>query len=297
MGNLSSFIAGSAPVRQRAVAAATAALALFIGLLAPTALTAQDTSSAAVSRHLISLSTGLSSHALRDDIISPLVYSGSQIPALFAYDYRAAEVRQTAMFFYDFLSLSSSITKASSHYADEMNFILEYAYGRRAFSFGKLRTDCFLGAGTSFLLNSRTFHYVPNKGSSSGESMINVGLDASFETMPNPSSPDMFSLHFFIPAVSYVLLNDRYNVSVSETFLKMDPDKEELWWVLTHGSVVTIDRMFELQGEVSYTKYLTQSVAFRAQYRFMYYSYAQFERLFFARYLNNQILAGLVVQL
>lgn len=270
---------------------------IHFGLCFTPVLHAQETTPASGSCHLLSLSSGFSNHAVRDDIISPLVYSGNQLPLLLAYDYSGTNLRQTITLFYDQLSLYSSITKASTHYADNVNFLLEYSYDRRTFSFEKLRTDFYLGCGLSCLLNVRTFHYMPGESTSSGEPMINLALDASFETKPDRSSSDFLTLHIFIPVVSYVLMNDRYNVTVSETLLNLDPDKDLVWQLLRSGSIVTFDKMFEVQAELSYTKFVAPSVAVRAQYRFMYYSFAQYERLLWARYLNNQILAGLVIQI
>ncbi len=275
-----------------------AAVFLFLaGFCAFSPVRAQDTTHAGGSRHLISLSTGFSNHAVRDDIISPLVYAGNQLPVLLAYNYCGTNLRQTVTLFYDQLSLYSSISKASAHIADNLNFLLEYSYDRKVFSFEKLRTDFYLGGGLSCLLNARSFHYLPGTNASSGEPMINLALDASFETKPDRTSSDIFTFHIFVPVVSYDWMNDRYNVTVNETLLNLDPDKDPGWQLLKSGSIVTFDKMFEVQAELSYTKFVAPSVAVRAQYRFMYYSFAEYERLLWARYLNNQILVGLVIQI
>jgi hypothetical protein len=104
-------------------------------------------------------------------------------------------------------------------------------------------------------------------------------------------------LEIYIPCVSYVLFPERYNANVSETFDDIDLDKDILWQLLGKGDVVTFNRLFEVQVDVSYIFFVSKYVGIDLQYRWRYYSFAQYQDLFHARVLNNQFLVGLTVKL
>ena len=66
------------------------------------------------SQHLLTLSSGVSLHSVRDEMMSPLIYRGTQIPIEFSYRYRGLSNRHTFLFYYDNSELNSSITSNSS---------------------------------------------------------------------------------------------------------------------------------------------------------------------------------------
>ena len=63
------------------------------------------------SQHLFTLSSGMSLHTVRDEMMSPLKYRGTQIPIEFSYRFRGLSNRHTVLFYYDNSELNSSITK------------------------------------------------------------------------------------------------------------------------------------------------------------------------------------------
>jgi hypothetical protein len=67
--------------------------------------------------------------------------------------------------------------------------------------------------------------------------------------------------------------------------------------VFKQGDLVSLNKLFEVRTEVTYTMFIDKTFALEVQYRFQFYSFAQYEDLFHARYLNNQFLAGLIIQL
>jgi hypothetical protein len=275
-------------------------VALIISFSSLTFSEAQD-SLTATPQHLLSLSTGLSNHMVRDDIMSPFVYGGSQLPILLNYDYRGIIHRHTITAFYDNLELTSSITdkgtSSHSHFVKNLNFFLEYSYDRKAFTFEQINTECFLGGMASAILNPRILYYSNQNGEFSGDFMMNLAFDALLETKLDKSSEDFLSFHICVPLISYVLLDDIYNSKISETFdlFELEPDKNPLGQMLTKGHFVTLDRLFKLQTEIFYTMFVGGSVGFEFQYRFEYYSFAEYKNLFYARCINNQVLAGFIV--
>jgi hypothetical protein len=233
--------------------------------------------------------------------MSPLVYGGSQLPILLTYNYRGIRNHHTIAAFYDNLELTSSITdkgtSSHSHYVKNLNVFLDYSYDRKAFAFEQINTECSLGGRVSTFLNTRILYYSNQNSEFFGDFMMNLAFDALVETKLDKSSDDFLSFHLCLPLISYILLDDRYNSKISETFdlFELDPDRNLLGQVLTKGHFVTLNRLFKLRTELSYTTFVGGSVGFEFQYRFEYYSFAEYKNLFSARCINNQVLVGFVV--
>jgi hypothetical protein len=77
----------------------------------------------------------------------------------------------------------------------------------------------------------------------------------------------------------------------------MDLNKDLLGQMLTKGNLVTLDKLFKLQAECSYTLFVGRSVGFEFQYRFLFYSLTENQHPFHAQYVNNQMLVGFIVDL
>jgi len=259
---------------------------------------AQD-SVASESQHLLGLSTGLSYHSVRDGIISPLMYKGSQLPILLTYDYRSLRSRQTMTAFYNNLDLTSPISNkaTSSHIAKNVNAFLDYSYTRKVFTFDQLNTDCFLGGSVSGFLNWRTFYYSRQSNEISPEAMMSLSFDALLETKVDQSSDDLLSFHLAVPLISYVLLDDRYNAKVSDTFDELDLERNVLGQILAKGNVVTVNRLIKVQTELSYSMFISRSIRCEFQHRFLYYFILRHKSGLDARSVSNQFLVGLSIAL
>lgn len=258
---------------------------------------AQD-STAREPQHLLGFFSGVSSHILRDDITSPLLYHGSQLPILVSYKYRGQKSREMFTAYYENLQLSSSITdnSTSSHYVRDTKALFEYWYCRKAFTIPNLNTNFYLGGNVSGFINWRDFYYLKGTKATSMESMIGLGFDALFETTFSETSMDYLSIHFHTPLLSYMLLSERYNVNVGNLGYDLGLDDNSYWWAFKQGNLVTMNKLFELRTEISYTMFLSSTFALEVQYRFQFYSFAQYKDLFHARYLNNEFLVGLIIQ-
>ena len=109
-------------------------------------------------QHLFSLSSGISFHTVRDEMMSPLKYGGSQIPLEFSYRYRGVSNRHTVLFYFDNTELNSSITRVYndepvSHYIKNLNLNFEYSSATKVTTFENFNTIGFLGARFSSMLN------------------------------------------------------------------------------------------------------------------------------------------------
>jgi hypothetical protein len=263
----------------------------------------QDSSAIASSpQHSFTLSTGVSLHAVRDEMMSPLLYHGTQAPLTFAYRYRGSENRHTVLFNYDNTELHSSITRrtndvATSHYIDNLHLTFEYTFSTRAAVFDGLNTSCFVGARLSSIFNLRNHYFLRDTKHMSAEQMTGLGLYLLTETSFQNGSDNFLSVEIGIPCISYALLNNRYNANVGEDLNDLDLEQDLLWQLLKKGDVVTFNRLFEVQADIAYMIFVSNRIGFDLRYRFQYYSFAQYEDLFHARVLNDQFLIGLTVKL
>jgi hypothetical protein len=254
------------------------------------------------SQHLLTLSSGISAHTVRDEMMSPLMYRGTQIPLAFTYRFRGLANRHTVLFYFDNAKLNSSITKnvndvAVSHYINNLHLNCEYSFSTRVAVFENLQTTCFAGARLSSILNLRNHYFQSDKNHMSAEQMTGLGIHLLTETAIQRESGNYLRVEINIPCVSYVLLSERYNANVSEQFDNIDFEQSILWQLFRKGDFVTFDRLFEVQADVAYTFFVSNHIGFDLQYRLQYYSFAQYGDLFHARVLNNQILLGLTVKL
>jgi hypothetical protein len=252
------------------------------------------------SKHLFGIYSGYSRHIIRDEVASPLIYSGSQTPLVLAYRYIGSKSRQSFTFFIDNLELNSSITNKTGyylHYANNLNAIIDYSYSREVFKIKPINIDCFLGVDLLSVLNYRNFHYYTGNSILFAEQLNSIGLNLLMEKKLGSAKYDYFRFNINVPLIAYVVLNNRYNSVVSETFNKIDFNKNVLWQVFTNGEVVTLNKLVEYQTELSYTKFLTNHIGIEFEHRLHFYYFSQFKDLLYARYLSNQYLIGLIVKL
>jgi len=254
------------------------------------------------SQHLLTLSSGVSSHTVRDEMMSPLMYRGTQIPVAFTYRFRGSDNRHTVLLSFDNTELNSSITKsvndvAVSHYINNLHLTFEYSLSTRAAVCENLNTTCFLGARLSSILSLRNHYFQNGNNLMSAEQMTGLGIYLLTETAIQQESDNYLRVEIYIPCVSYVLIPERYNANVSETFDDIDVEQDILWQLFKKGGVVTFNKLFQVQADVSYIFFVSNQIGIELQYRWLYYSFAQYQDLFHARVLNNQFLLGLTVKL
>jgi len=250
--------------------------------------------------HLFGIYTGVSRHIIRDDVASPLIYSGSKAPFVFTYRYIGGKSRQSFTLYFDNLELHSSVTNKSGyywHYADNINALLDYTYTRKAFSISPIRTDCFLGSKFLSVLNYRNFHYYNDNSILFVEQLNTLGVNFLMEKKIGSAKDDYLRFNINVPVIAYAVLGNRYNAVVSETFDKIDFNKNVLVQVFTNGEVVTLNKLFAYQTELSYTKFLTKHIGIEFEHRLHFYNFSYYKDLLHARSLSNQFLVGLIVKL
>lgn len=250
-------------------------------------------------QHLFSLSSGMSLHIVRDEMISPLKYRGTQIPIEFSYRFRGLSNRHSLIFYYDNSELNSSITNKTIalHYIDNLNLNFEYSFATKVTTLEDYNTTCFLGARFSSMLNMRTHYFSQDKSHSSAEQMTGLGIYLLSETPFKNESNNFLRVEINIPFISYALLNNRYNANVSEEFDDIDVEKNILWQLFKKGNFISFNKLFEIQADISYNIFVSSHIGFDIRYRFQYYCFTQYQSLLHSKVLNNQFLIGMMVKL
>lgn len=272
---------------------------LIILLVVQTNSFSQDTSTMVSfeSQHLFTLFSGLSLHSVRDEMMSPLIYRGTQIPIGLSYHYRSLSNRHKVSLYYDESELNSSITGNSSHYIKNLNLNFEYSFAAKVLAFEEFKTVCFVGARFSSMLNMRNQYFLRDKSHVSAEQMTGMGIYFLTETSIQNESNNFLCVEINIPFISYALLNNRYNANVSEKFDDLNYEESILWQIFKKGDLVTFNKLFEIQADISYNIFVSNHIGIDLRYRFQYYSFEQYESLLHSRVLKNQFLIGLMVKL
>lgn len=251
------------------------------------------------SRNLFTLSSGMSLHSVRDEMMSPLIYRGTQIPIELSYRFRSLSNRHTLLFYYDNNELNSSITDRTraSHYIKNLNLNFEYSFATKVTALEDFNTICFFGARFSSMLNMRNHYFIDGISHASAEQTTGLGVYLLTETSFQNASNNFLSIEINIPFISYALLTNRYNAYVSEKFDNLNFEQNILWQIFKKGDLVTFNKLFEIQADISYNIFVSSHIGFGLRYRFQYYSFEQFESLLHSKVLKNQFLIGMMVKL
>ena len=253
----------------------------------------------AKTQHLFTLSSGMSLHTVRDEMMSPLMHRGTQIPIEFSYRFRGLSKRHTVLLYYDNTELNSSITNKSiaSHYINNLNLNFEYSFATKVKELEDFNTACYVGARFSSMLNMRNHYFSQGMSHESAEQITSLGIYFLSESYFQKESNNFLRVEINIPFISYALLNNRYNANVSDEFDEIDVEKNILWQLFKKGNFVSFNKLFEIQADISYNIFVSNFIGFDLRYRFQYYSFAQYQSLLHSKVLNNQFLIGMMVKL
>lgn len=251
-------------------------------------------------KHLFGIYTGYSRHLIRDEVASPLLYSGANAPFLLVYDCNSSKSRHAFTLSFGKTKLSSSNTNKSgnnSNYADNLNALLSYSFSRNVNLFKHFNVNSFWGFTFLSVLNYRNLNFNNSSSIPFFEQLNSLGTNFLVEKNVGSKKYDFISFKINIPFVAYVTFNNRYNAVVSESLIKFDSNKGVFGKVISNGEFVTFNKLFEFQTELSYTKFLTKHIALKLEHQLHFYSISHYRNLLYARYINNQYLMGLIIKL
>lgn len=259
---------------------------------------AQDTLLILEKRNQIFLSTGYSKHIIQDDLISPYIYKGTKAPIWIRYKHFGKKYIHNILIYYDQLDLESKITNRSSyfsHFSKNINGFFGYSVDRKVYSFNEIKTDLFIGGKIESYINYRNHYYTTNDQSTTGEQSTCLGLNFSIIKKYN-SKNDLITYSFSLPLLSYVLMSNMYNANVSDQINDVDPDESPMAQIIKNGDIVFIDKLFEIQSELSIYKSLNKFMAVGISHFLQFYSFEKHPDNRRTKYLNNQLLVDIIIK-
>jgi hypothetical protein len=270
----------------------------FLCFLISTAAAQEVPDSVAASpRHFLAFSSGLNRGAVRDEMMSPMMYAGMSLPLQLTYLYRGPEIRHSLLLSFSTNDLTSSITDArtSVHTISRVHLELSYALATKVLDLEALRTSCFAGVALSGLLDVREHYFQKDVSHMNVDQMAGLGIGLLAETRLQEGSKNILRCEVGIPILTYTFLMDHYNPNVRSTIDNLNEEDDVVWELVKRGQVVSFAKLFEIRAAVSYLLMFTDHVGLDLQYRFHYYSYSEYEGLLRAHVLTNQFLLGVTV--
>ena len=185
---------------------------------------------------------------------------------------------------------------SNSNYADNFNALISYSYIRDANVFQHHDIKTYWGFTFLSVFNYRSLHFNNSNTIPFFEQINSLGANFLIEKNVGSKKLDFASFKINLPFIAYVTLNDRYNAVVGKSLNGYDSDKEIVGQVISNGEILTLNKLFEIQTELSYTKFLTEHLELKLEHQFHFYSIAHFRNLLYTRSLNNQYLLGLILK-
>jgi hypothetical protein len=247
--------------------------------------------------HIFSISTGYSSHAERYEAVSPFIYRGTTSP--FGIDYKYVSTRSLRTFsaYFDQLKLTSSIPNYNSygltHYIQSYNFYIDYSYNRKLFIFSEIKTMLFVGGKIESLFNLGIHNFLNGSQEPMLDQFNSIDLNIIIEKK-FANEKNILLFNYSMPLMSYVLMRGTYNGNVSD---KINPSdfNSDLLYIIKNGDFVTFNKLFKIKADFSYVRFFCKHFGLELKYSFNYYSFNQYNNLFYSNNLDNQFLIGVFI--
>jgi len=241
-------------------------------------------------QNIFGLSTGICSHIVKDDLMSPLIYKGTQSPIYISGKYLNSNTRFSLSLFYDELDLESSITDKSyylNHYSKNTNILLDCSLNKKFYSFENIKLTCFAGGKLKLLINSRDHYYTTDVDYVFGDNMASGDINFFIEKHFSNSEKSLMYFNFSMPLAAVVYNNNKYNANVTK-----NPSDYNSYF-----EVVTINKLFEVQTELSFVHFFGRYVGFELKHQFHFFYLDKYEDLLHSKFVINQYLFGLIVKI
>ncbi len=255
--------------------------------------------------NLIGIYSGLTYNILKDEALFEDVYfNGFYFPLYINYRYLGIKSRQTVSIFYQQLNLNSSNPYLTNQLTvNNTEVVLEYSYSHLLYSIPHKRINFYAGLKFQSLLDFRVYNdyqYYQNEVMSDQFSSLGLNLLAEKRFEKNN---DIIAVNVSVPFVAFSLINNVYNqwvnsvstnISVSD---KTSINLNDLWVLIKNGELISYNKLFELQSELSYTKFLGKHIGLELNYSFMYYSLAQYSNILYSKNSDSRFMLGVVCKI
>jgi len=259
-------------------------------------------------QHLFGVGSGLSQNIIRNEIISPFIYSGTKLPFEISYRRLGEKSRHSFLIYYSNMKLKPSVPKSlrdRDYSMRNINFLFQYTYNKKVYTLPGNNLHFYIGGKLKSFLNYTDHIFGTSYKSENAFPTIDQvnGLDLNImiEKRFTSSKDRILYLNINTPIVAYVLLNNMYNSNVGESVKKIDvvgKDKNDMIrQVIKSGEIVSISKLRGFQTELAYTTFTGSHVGFEFKYRLNFYRLEKYDKLFYSKYLSNQLLIGLIIKI
>jgi hypothetical protein len=223
--------------------------------------------------HKIGFHLGIAQEATRDNLVSPLFYSGIRVPIQFYYKFDGQQNKHLAN-----LSFSSGeIDNSVNNWADNMFVGLSYGYHRYALSFLNNDAKFFIGGILDNYFSYRNYYfrsyhlslnYYSDNYTWELISSINLSLLAEYEI----DKLEKIEVQIIMPVIAYVS-RPSYSLLPPDNILRLkDLESAGFSDFINAGSIETIDEYFLINILAAYEINISDYFNLRWNYSFRYYS-------------------------
>lgn len=239
-------------------------------------------------------------HYVQDEVISPLVYKGAQLPLFLDFEIQNKKSSQIVSIFYDYLKLTSSITTnypTPSFYTLNYNAFIEYSYLRNICLFSASKIKLFAGGTFKTLLNYRDHFYGGDTNYTYGEFITSIDMSFMIIKRFKSLNDNFISFRFDMPVLAYDFWNYLYNVNVPKDFVSSNSESNTISALMLSGKPVTINQYFDIEADISYSYFFNKYTGFAITYYFQFYNSEKVKSVSYTKYLNYQFLGGLFIKI
>ncbi len=248
-------------------------ITLLILSLSAITLFSQDTIMRQNTTHRISIKSGFYKYSTRDNVYSPLIYTGLSFPVNLEYFNNKENSNYTIYFQYTNTKLSSSITQKTydgeyvANYFEFINAKLEFSYLRQYKSYSNWDLNIG-GSWENFVLyKNQVLVYDNTQWALDVFSNIKLALNIQKEIQ----GKNLLQFKFSYPLVSYVIGRVYAPQHLPEKLLKYD--NLSMINILKSGDFLTINNFVNFEFNAKYFMRLGNRYDLYTEYGFQYYRY------------------------
>lgn len=251
---------------------------LFALIIIVSIIICQDISAKNFDRkYQLGLLVGLERTALRDDLLSPLIYSGNKLPIHLFYKFQGAEKRHNLL-----LSFKQGQSKSSTdNEVNSMNIVLQYSYLRHIKSIRGGAIPIFIGITSDNFATFRQPHFYSSNWNSSSKPSYDIAayIDLSLLAEYKIKENQKIDMQIMTPLFGY-LVRAPYSLGVPDKITEVTETDEitagEIFGVMYRSrEFATINKYLSLTLITSYEIDISRFFNFRLNHNLTYSRFTQ----------------------
>lgn len=223
-------------------------------------------------KHHIGFRLGFGHYSTRDNLVSPLMFSGNKAPLKLYYQYNGLENRHLITIFYNNGEIRSSVNNR----ADELAAGFNYGYHRNISSFLNNKGKIFIGGiwNNHFIFRNYFFKSYESSlpcytDTDSWELVSSLSLSSCIEYYNKPKNRFIFQT--YIPFIAHVN-RPSYSLLAPDNINRLKNMNDlGIGDILQAGDIVTLNKYFLINLLLSYEISVSKLINLKWGYSFTYY--------------------------